>query len=478
MADGQEQAGAAGADFDVVIIGGGPGGYVAAIRAAQLVLKTACVELRDTLGGTCLNVGCVPSKALLRSSELYAAASKDFAAHGIEVTPKLNLTAMMARKDSVVDGLTKGIDFLFGKNKVTRIRGRGRIEKPGLVQIVEGPDSGKSLNARAIIIATGSEPTPLPGVPVDEKRIVTSTGALALKKVPERLVVIGGGVIGLELGSVWMRLGAQVTVVEYMDRVLPMMDSEISKNFLRILKKQGMKFKLGYKVATAVPGKNDVTLEIESAAGDGAKESLTADVVLSCVGRRPRTDGLGLEELGIARNARGFIEVDADFRTNIPGIYAIGDCAPGPMLAHKAEDEGIICAEKLAGMKPHLNYDLIPGVVYTHPEVAEVGASEEKLTAAGIAYKVGKFQFSANSRARANAETDGFVKVLADAATDRLLGAHIIGPAAGELIHELAAVMEFGGSAEDVARICHAHPTFSEAVREAAMDAGSGAIHA
>jgi len=464
--------------FDVVIIGGGPGGYVAAIRAAQLGLKTACVELRDTLGGTCLNVGCVPSKALLRSSELYAAAGKDFAAHGIEVTPKLNLPAMMARKDSVVSGLTKGIDFLFSKNKVSRFHGLGRIEKPGLVQVTEGPDAGKSLNARAIIIATGSEPAPLPGVEVDEKRIVTSTGALALDKVPAHLAVIGGGVIGLELGSVWMRLGAQVTVVEYMDRVLPMMDGEVSRNFLRILKKQGMKFKLGYKVAAAVSGKDGVTLEIQPAADGGKAESLTADVVLSCVGRRPRTAGLGLEELGITCNARGFIEVDENFRTSLPGIYAIGDCAPGPMLAHKAEDEGIICVEKLAGMKPHLNYDLIPGVVYTHPEVAEVGATEEKLAADGIAYKTGKFLFSANSRARANAETDGFVKILADAATDRLLGAHIIGPSAGELVHELAAVMEFGGSAEDVARICHAHPTFSEAVREAALAAGSGAIHA
>ena len=428
------------------------------------------------LGGTCLNVGCIPSKALLQSSELYEEANHSFADHGIEVTPKLDLDTMLGRKNKIVSELTQGIEFLFKKNKITYVKGRGRIKAAGLVEVTEGEDKGKELTTAKILIATGSESTPIPGIEVDEKQIVTSTGALELPKVPKHLVVIGGGVIGLELGSVWRRLGSEVTVVEFMDRVLPTMDGEVSKTFARSLKKQGMTLKLKSKVIEAKKAKSGVTLKIEPAAGGDASE-IKADVVLLCVGRRPYTEGLGLEELGVGKNERGFITVDHSYQTNVPGIYAIGDCVPGPMLAHKAEDEGMVCVEMMDGQKPHINYNAIPGVVYTWPEVADVGASEEKLKADGVDYKVGKFPFSANSRAKANGFRDGFVKILADKKTDKVLGAHIIGPNAGDLIHEIVTVIEFGGSAEDVARTCHAHPTFSEAVREAALATQDGAIH-
>ncbi|MTI08847.1 dihydrolipoyl dehydrogenase [Curvivirga aplysinae] len=464
-------------EFDLVIVGGGPGGYVAAIRAAQLGMKVACVEKRGRLGGTCLNVGCIPSKALLQSSELYHEACHGFDDHGIEVKPKLNLDSMLGRKAKIVDELTNGIEFLFKKNKVTYVKGAGKIISASQVDVVDGEDKGKSLTTKRIMIATGSESTPLPGIEVDEKQIVTSTGALELSSVPKHMIVIGGGVIGLELGSVWKRLGAEVTVVEFLDRIVPNMDGEVSKVFQRTLKKQGIKFKMKSKVTGASKTAKEVTLTVEPAASGDAEE-MKADVVLVCIGRRPYVDGLGLEELGVERDERGFIKVGSDYQTNVAGIYAIGDCTPGPMLAHKAEDEGIVAAEMMAGQKPHINYDAIPGVVYTFPEVADVGASEEKLKEAGIEYKVGKFNFMANSRAKANGYRDGFVKLLADKKTDKLLGAHIIGPAAGELIHELTTIIEFGGSAEDVARICHAHPTFSEAVREAAMATQDGAIHA
>lgn len=462
--------------YDVVVIGGGPGGYVCAIRAAQLGLKTACVEMRGALGGTCLNVGCIPSKALLQSSELYHEATHSFANHGIVVKPKLDLGAMLARKSKIVGDLTKGIEFLFKKNKVDYIKGRGHIDAPGKVSVTEGPDKGKTIEAKNIIIATGSESTPLPGIEVDEKTVVTSTGALEFDKVPKHMVVIGGGVIGLELGSVWSRLGAQVTVVEFLDRIVPGMDGEVSKTFKRILGKQGMEFKMKTKVTGAKKVKSGVELTMEPAAG-GDAETLTCDKVLLCIGRRPYTEGLGLEELGVETDKRGVIQVDAHYKTNVDGIYAIGDCIPGAMLAHKAEDEGVVLAEILAGQKPHINYDAIPGVVYTFPEVADVGASEERLKEEGRAYSVGKFPFTANSRAKANDATEGFVKILADAETDKVLGAHIIGPGAGDMIHEIVTVIEFGGSAEDVARTCHAHPTYSEAVKEAAMAVDKRPIH-
>ncbi|MEC9266874.1 MAG: dihydrolipoyl dehydrogenase [Pseudomonadota bacterium] len=462
--------------YDVVVIGGGPGGYVAAIRAAQLGMKTACVEMRGALGGTCLNVGCIPSKALLQSSELFHEAQHSFSNHGIVVKPKLDLGAMMTRKSGIVDGLTKGIEFLFKKHKITYLKGRGHIDAPGKVSVTEGEDKGKSIETKNIIIATGSESTPLPGIEVDEKTIVTSTGALEFDKVPEHLVVIGGGVIGLELGSVWGRLGAKVTVVEFLDRIVPTMDGEVSKNFQRILKKQGMEFKLKTKVTGAKKSKSGVELTMEPAAG-GDAETLSCDKVLLCIGRRPYTEGLGLDELGVERDKRGVIQVDSHYKTNVDGIYAIGDCIPGAMLAHKAEDEGTVVVEMLAGQKPHINYDAIPGVIYTWPEVADVGATEEQLKEQGRKYRSGKFPFTANSRAKANDATEGFVKILADAETDKVLGAHIIGPNAGDLIQEIVTIMEFGGSAEDVARTCHAHPTFSEAVKEAALAVDGRPIH-
>ncbi len=455
--------------FDLVIIGGGPGGYTAANRAGQLGLSVACVEKRDTLGGTCLNVGCIPSKALLQSSELYEEAQHGFEAHGIKATGvKLDLKAMLARKDAVVEGLTKGIAFLFKKNKVKHFAGAGRITAKGQVTVALNAGGEDVLTARNILICTGSEVMPIPGVEVDEKRIVSSTGALELPKVPKSLVVIGGGYIGLELGSVWRRLGAEVTVVEFLDRLVPGMDGEVSKTMKRVLGKQGMKFKLSTKVISAKAGKSNVTLTLEPAKG-GDSETMKADVVLLSVGRRPYTDGLGLDEIGIARDERGFITVDDHWKTSVDGIYAIGDVIPGPMLAHKAEDEGVAVVEMLAGQSGHVNYDVIPGVVYTWPEAATVGRTEEQLKEAGVEYKAGKAAFAANSRARANGFTDGFVKILADAKTDQVLGVHVVGPDAGTIVHEAAIAMEFVASAEDIARTCHAHPTLNETVKEAAL---------
>jgi dihydrolipoamide dehydrogenase len=458
--------------FDVTIIGTGPGGYVCAIRCAQLGLKVAVVEKRASHGGTCLNVGCIPSKALLHASELYHEAQHGFARMGITAAPTYDLGKMMGFKQEAIDGNTKGIDFLFKKNKVTVFRGEGKIAAAGKVQVGD-----QTVESKSIIIATGSDVARLKGIDIDETQIVSSTGALALAKVPGELVVIGAGVIGLELGSVYARLGAKVTVIEYLDRILPGMDGEVAKTFQRFLQKQGFTFRLASKVTGASKTKDKVTLAVEPAAG-GASESLQADAVLVAVGRVPYTEGLGLDAVGVARDARGRIEVDGHYATTVPGIYAIGDVIKGPMLAHKAEDEGIALAERLAGQAGHVNYDVIPGVVYTTPEVAAVGKTEEELKAAGIDYRSGKFLFLANGRAKANQTTDGFVKVLADARTDRVLGCHIVGPMAGELIHEVAVLMEFGGSAEDLARTCHAHPTLAEAVKEAALAVAGRAIHA
>ena len=462
--------------FDVVVIGSGPGGYVCAIRAAQLGLKTACVEKDNTLGGTCLNVGCIPSKALLSVSEKYAQAMHEFAGLGIDVgTPKADLKKMMAHKDKVVTANTQGITFLFKKNKVTHIVGTGSIASPGVVE-VNGKDGKKTLKAKHIVIATGSESTPLPGIAVDEKQIVTSTGALALSKIPATLAVIGGGVIGLEMGAVWGRLGAKVTVIEFMDRLLPGMDLDVSKEIKKVLAKQGMEFKLSTKVTSAQSGKDKVTLTLEPAAG-GAAEKLEVETVLLAIGRRPYTQGLGLEKAGVKVDGKGRVEIDDHFQTNVPGIYAIGDVVRGAMLAHKAEDEGTVLAEIIAGQTGHINYDAIPNVVYTFPEVASVGKTEEQLKEAGVAYKTGKFPFMANGRARAMNATDGFVKILADAKTDRVLGCHIVGPEAGTIIAEVVSVIEFGGSAEDIARTCHAHPTLNEAVKEAALAVDGRPIH-
>ncbi|MBT3658626.1 MAG: dihydrolipoyl dehydrogenase [Rhodospirillaceae bacterium] len=464
--------------YDLVVIGGGPGGYVGAIRAAQLGLKTAIVEMRGTLGGTCLNVGCIPSKALLQSSHHFEMADKEFEHHGVDVSGlKLNLKTMLGRKEKVVDDLTKGIEFLMKKNKIDYIVGAGEIIEAGKVSVSPGKGKKKQvLETENIIIATGSEVTPLKGVKIDEKQIVSSTGALSLIKVPKEMVVIGAGVIGLELGSVWRRLGANVTVVEFLDVALPGMDAEVSKNMQRILKKQGMNFKMKTMVTGAKPARGGVTLTMQGR-DDKKKETMKADVVLVAIGRRPFTDKLGLDKAGVTVDERGFIPVDEDFQTNVPGIYAIGDVIGGAMLAHKAEDEGAVCAEILSGETGHIDYDSIPGIVYTHPEVAAAGKTEEQLKEAGIEYNSGKFPFSANSRARCNADADGFVKILSDKATDRLLGCHIIGPQAGDLIQEVVNVMEFGGSAEDIARICHGHPGLPEAVKEAAMAAGGRAIH-
>ncbi len=458
--------------FDVIVIGAGPGGYVCALRAAQLGLKTACVEKRATLGGTCLNIGCIPSKALLQSSENFHAAQSALADHGVMVKGvALDLARMQARKDEVVSANVKGVEFLFKKNKITWLKGAARIARPGVVAV-----DGKEYAAKHIVIATGSESVPLAGVEADEKRIVTSTGGLALDAVPKHLVVIGGGYIGLELGSVWRRLGAEVTVIEFLDRLVPTMDGEISKAFERILAKQGMKFRLRTKVTGARADKKAVTLNIEPAKGGDAEE-ITADIVLLAIGRRPYTEGLGLAEIGIERDERGRIKTDAHYATSVAGVYAIGDVIAGPMLAHKAEEEGVALAEILAGQAGHVNYGAIPGVVYTWPEAASVGATEEALREAGTAYRVGKFPFTANGRARAMGETEGFVKLLADETTDRLLGAHIIGPDAGALIAELVTAIEFGASAEDVARISHAHPSLTEAVKEAALAVGGRALH-
>jgi dihydrolipoamide dehydrogenase len=464
--------------YDLVVIGSGPGGYVCAIRAAQLGLKTAVVEKMKTYGGTCLNIGCIPSKALLHASELFDEAGHGFAALGIEVSkPKLNLKAMMGHKQETVDANVKGVEFLLKKNKVDGIKGHGKILSAGKVEVTAEDGTVTQLETRNIVIATGSDIASPPGVKIDfdEKVIVSSTGALELDKVPAKLIVIGGGVIGLELGSVWRRLGSEVLVIEYLDRILPGMDDEIAKNFLRIQQKQGIAFKLSCKVTAVAKAKKGATVTFEPVAG-GAAEMLEADVVLVATGRRPYTDGLGLEDVGVAME-RGRVTINDHFATNVPGIYAIGDVVRGPMLAHKAEDEGVALAEILVGQKPHINYDCIPGVVYTWPEVATIGKTEEELKKTGTAYKVGKFPFTANGRARANRATDGFVKMLADATTDRVLGCHIIGAGAGDLIHEVGVLMEFGGSSEDLARTCHAHPTMSEAVKEAALAVDKRAIH-
>ncbi|WP_284177486.1 dihydrolipoyl dehydrogenase [Rhabdaerophilum sp. SD176] len=461
--------------YDLIVIGTGPGGYVCAIRAAQLGLKVAVVEKRKTHGGTCLNVGCIPSKALLHASEMFDEAGHGFAALGIDVpAPKLNLPAMMKHKQDTVDANVTGVGFLLKKNKVEAFHGLGTILAPGKVQVTAADGTQQVLDTKSIVIATGSEVAQLPGVTIDEKQIVSSTGALELEKVPGKLVVIGAGVIGLELGSVWRRLGAKVEVIEYLDRILPGMDAEVAKQFQRMLEKQGITFHLGKKV-TGASTEAGVSLTVEPAAG-GAAETVQADIVLVAIGRRPNTEGLGLEAAGVALE-RGRVIINDHFATNVPGIYAIGDVVRGPMLAHKAEDEGVAVAEILAGKAGHVNYDVIPGVVYTWPEVATVGKTEEELKAAGIAYNVGKFPFTANGRARANRATDGFVKVLADKATDRVLGVHIIAAGAGEMIHEAAVLMEFGGSSEDLARTCHAHPTMSEAVKEAAMAVEKRQIH-
>lgn len=449
--------------YDIIIIGGGPGGYNCAIRAGQLGLKVACVETRKTLGGTCLNVGCIPSKALLHSTEMLETAQNDFEGMGLTGKVGFDLKKMMAAKEKTVGGLTSGIEYLFNKNKVEHITGFGKIIDANTVDV-----DGKKLTTKNIVIATGSEVATLPGVDIDEKTIVSSTGALDLAKVPEKLLVIGGGVIGLELGSVWRRLGAEVTVVEYLDHIMPGMDNEVQKQSLRIFKKQKIKFELGRKVTGVKKAKSGITVTTEASAG-GKPKDIETDVVLVCIGRRPFTTNLGLDGAGVKTDKRGFIETD-HYKTSVSGIWAVGDCTHGPMLAHKAEDEGVAVAELIAGKAGHVNYDVIPGVVYTAPEIASVGKTEEELKEAGIAYKKGKFPFSANSRARANHQTDGFVKILAHAETDEILGAHIIGANAGDLIAEICVAMEFRASSEDIARTCHAHPTITEAVRQAAMD--------
>ncbi|HIL28431.1 MAG TPA: dihydrolipoyl dehydrogenase [Micavibrio sp.] len=459
-------------DYDVIVIGSGPGGYVCAIRCAQLGFKTACVEKRDTLGGTCLNVGCIPSKALLQASEKYEEAEKHLGAFGVNVSGvKLDMKAMMKHKTDVVDSNTKGIEFLFKKNKIDWLKGEGSIEAKGKVKV--GKDTH---TAKHIVIATGSDVIGLPGIEIDEKDIVSSTGALDFDKVPKSMVVIGGGVIGLELGAVWSRLGTEVTVIEFLDHILPTMDGDLSKEAQKIFKRQGLNFKLGTKVTEAKAGKGGVTLKVEPAKG-GDSETIKADKVLVAIGRKAFTDKLGLDKVGVETDDRGRVKTDSHFKTNVDGIYAIGDVIAGPMLAHKAEDEGVILAEMLAGQSGHIDYDCIPGVVYTWPEVAAVGKTEEQLKEEGTPYKVGKFPFTANGRARAMNATDGFVKILAHEKTDRLLGMHIIGPEAGTLIAEGVTVMEFQGSAEDIARICHAHPTLEEVIKEAALAVDKRMLH-
>jgi dihydrolipoamide dehydrogenase len=461
--------------YDLVVIGGGPGGYVCAIRAAQLGLKVACVEKRGALGGTCLNVGCIPSKALLQSSHLVEQTQHELAEHGITVGKvSFDLGEMIKRKDKVVSDNTQGIEFLFKKNKIDYIKGAGKIVSATSVEVTGETET--TLTTKNIVIATGSEVTPLPGVEIDEEKIVSSTGALQMKKVPKKLVVIGAGVIGLELGSVCRRLGAEVTVVEFLDVILPPMDGEVRKQAQRILDKQGLTFKLGTKVTAAKTTKSGVTLTLEPAKG-GDTEELTADAVLVAIGRRPYTAGLGLENIGLSTTDRGFLEVDHDYQTSVQGVFAIGDVIGGQMLAHKAEEEGVAIAEMLAGQSGHVNYGAIPSVVYVHPEIAMVGKTEEQLKEEGVAYSVGKFPFTANGRARANGCTDGFVKVLADAKTDRVLGCHIIGPEAGDLLQEVVVAMEFGASSEDVARSSHAHPQLGEAIKEAMLAVNKRPLH-
>ena len=465
--------------YDLIVIGTGPGGYVCAIKAAQLGLKTAVVEKRETLGGTCLNIGCIPSKALLHATDMFAEASHSLPELGVDVgKPKLNLDKMMAHKDTTVKSNVEGIAFLMKKNKIDVYHGTGKILGEGKVEVASDKGETQQLETSNVVIATGSDVAGIPGVDVDfdEKVIVSSTGALELSKVPKHMIVVGGGVIGLELGSVWARLGAKVTVVEFLDKILGQMDKDVSKQFQRMLAKQGLTFKLGSKVTGVAKSGTGADVTFEPVKG-GEAQTLSADIVLVATGRKPYTEGLGLEAAGVVTDGHGRVHIDEHFRTNVPGIYAIGDVVAGPMLAHKAEDEGVAVAEILAGQAGHVNYDVIPGVVYTQPEVASVGKTEEELKADGVEYKVGKFPFSANGRARAMLQSNGFVKVLADKRTDKLLGAHIVGFGAGEMIHEAAVLMEFGGSAEDLARTCHAHPTMSEAVKEAALGAFQKTIH-
>jgi dihydrolipoamide dehydrogenase len=460
--------------YDVVVIGAGPGGYVAAIRAAQLGLKTACIESRASLGGTCLNIGCIPSKALLQSSEKFAEAGHALAEHGVKVGEVgLDLGVMMGRKDKVVTTLTRGVEFLFRKNKVDWLRGKGRIAAPGRLAIAGADGAAREVEATSIIISTGSESSRLPGIDIDEKRIVSSTGALSLDRVPERLTVIGGGYIGLELGSVWQRLGAKVTVVEVLDHIVPYMDRELGMALQRVLTRSGLDFKLGTKVVGIRDANDGLSLELDGA----ERQTLAADVVLVSIGRRPYTEGLGLEGVGVALDQQGRVVVDDGFATNVPGIYAIGDVIRGPMLEHKAAEEGIALAERLAGQKSRVDYDAIPAVIYTWPEVASVGKTEEELKRAAVSYRTGKFPVTANPRARTNGYTEGFVKILAESETDRVLGVHIIGPDAGTMIAEAVLAKEFGASAEDIARTCHAHPTLSEALKEAALAVDGRAIH-
>ncbi len=463
-------------NFDVIVIGGGPGGYVCAIRSAQLGLKTACIESRGTLGGTCLNVGCIPSKSLLNLSDNFRKAKKDFGEQGIEISDlKLNIKKMMLSKDKSVQILTKGVEFLFKKNKVTYIKGKGEISSPNNIIVSEG-EKKTTYKSKNIVIATGSQATSLPGLKIDEKNIVSSTGALSLSEVPKELIVIGGGYIGLEMGSVWSRLGSKVTVLEYLDHITPGMDREISNEFQKILKKQGINFKLNNKVNSVKIVKNKIVINYTNNK-TSENENVSCDKVLVSVGRKPYTEGLNLKKVGIKSDNKGRIEVNNKLQTSIENIYAIGDVIKGPMLAHKAEEEGIAVAEILAGQAGHVNYDVIPGVIYTSPEVATVGKTEEQLKKLNINYKVGKFPFLANSRAKVNNETDGFVKVLADSKTDRVLGVHIIGPHCGDMIAEMALAMEFGASAEDIARTCHAHPTHTEAIKEAALAVDKRSIH-
>lgn len=463
-------------EFDLTVIGTGPGGYVCAIRASQLGLKVAVVEKRETHGGTCLNVGCIPSKALLHASELFDEAKHGMKKLGIKVTPELDLKTMMKHKSNTVNSNVSGIEFLMKKNKITTFHGTGKIKAPGVVEVTDENGKTTAINTKNICIATGSDVAQIPGIEIDEKSIVSSTGALELSKVPEKMIVVGAGVIGLELGSVWRRLGSKVTVIEFLDRILPGMDTEVASQFQKLLKKQGIDFKLSSKVTSVDKANGKTTVTIEPSAG-GEPETIETDVVLVSIGRIPFTQGLGLEDVGVAKDNRGRIKVNEKFETSVPTIFAIGDVIEGPMLAHKAEEEGVALAEMLVGQAGHVNYNLIPSVVYTYPEIASVGKTEEELKEAKIEYKIGKFPFTANGRAKANRQTDGFVKVLADKKTDRVLGVHIVGPMAGEMIGEAAVLMEFGGSSEDLARTCHAHPTLTEAIKEAALAADKRAIH-